>query len=135
MTFVLDASVAACWFLPDELNEAAAEARRRIAQGGARAPGLWWCEIRNVLISSERRGRVPTGVAEIAMATLRKLPVQLDHSPTERVVLRLARERRLTVYDAAYLELAIREKLPLATLDAALATAAREEGVRPLARD
>jgi predicted nucleic acid-binding protein len=134
MTFVLDASVAACWFLPDELNAVAAEARRWIAQGGAIAPGLWWHEIRNVLISSERRGRVPAGTAEIAAAMLRKLPVQLDHSPMERTVFRLARDRRLTVYTAAYLELAIRENLPLATLDAALAAAAREEGVRLLAQ-
>jgi predicted nucleic acid-binding protein len=58
-----------------------------------------------------------------------RLAVTLDGSPDEREVMALARRHRLTVYDAAYLELALREELPLATLDAALAEAARREGV------
>lgn len=134
MSFVLDASVAASWFLPDEFNEVAAEARSRITHGGAWAPGLWWYEIRNVLITSERKNRLASGTADVAAAMLRKLPIVLDHEPSEVSILKLCRQHRLTVYDAAYLELALREALPLATLDAALIAAARAEGVRLLAQ-
>ncbi|MFY7959401.1 MAG: type II toxin-antitoxin system VapC family toxin [Elsteraceae bacterium] len=134
MTFVLDASVAASWFLPDELNAVATEARSRIMRGGARAPGLWWYEIRNVLITNERKNRLPAGAADIAASMIRKLPITLDHDPRELSILTLCRQHRLTVYDAAYLELALREALPLATLDAALISAARAEGVRLLAQ-
>jgi len=134
MTFVLDASVAACWFLPDELNPMAIAARNQMTRGGALAPGLWWYEIRNVMIMSERKNRLADGTVEIAAAMLRKLPITLDHDPTEFLIFRLCRQHRLTVYDAAYLELALRETLPLATLDAALISAARAEGVRLLAQ-
>ena len=90
-------------------------------------PGLWWFELRNVFIVNERRGRIDQATTRRALGLLASLPVQLDHAANETVLLALARWHRLTVYDAAYLELARREGLPLATLDDMLARAAQAE--------
>ena len=95
-------------------------------------PALWWFEVRNGRIVNERRGRV---TEQETTQFLREISrsVSTDHSPDEAAIMALARRHRLTVYDAAYLELAMRERVPLATLDAALAAAARREGVAVLA--
>jgi predicted nucleic acid-binding protein len=86
--------------------------------------------VRNTLIASERRGRLTEADTATFLRGLAHLRVSVDQWPQEADVLALARRRRLTVYDSAYLELARREDAPLATLDAALATAARAERVR-----
>ena len=129
MPFVLDASVAACWAFDDEDHPVAALALERVRTDEARVPSLWWFEVRNTLIVSERQGRLTESNAVTFLRELRRLRVTVDRSPEEADVLVLARHRGLTVYDAAYLELARREGAPLATLDAALATAARAERV------
>jgi predicted nucleic acid-binding protein len=130
MPFVLDASVAACWLLPDEHHPAADAAYALIAHDRATAPGLWWYEIRNIFIINERRGRLDNAKTAQALELLRDLSVTIDRDVDEDNLLNLARRYRLTVYDAAYLELAQRERIPLATLDVALAHAARAEQVR-----
>jgi predicted nucleic acid-binding protein len=127
MPFVLDASVAACWAFEDEDHPVAALALERVRTDEARVPSLWWFEVRNTLIVNERRGRLTESDTAAFLRGLARLNVTVDRSLDEADVLMLARRRRLTVYDAAYLELARRERLPLATLDAALATAARAE--------
>ena len=127
MPFVLDASVAACWAFEDEDHPVAALALERVRTDEARVPSLWWFEVRNTLVVNERRGRLTESDTAAFLRGLARLNVTVDRSPDEADVLMLARRRRLTVYDAAYLELARRERLPLATLDAALATAARVE--------
>ncbi len=129
MPFVLDASVAACWAFRDENHPIAALAMTRIRSGGATAPSLFWFEVRNILVVNERRGRVTKVETTKFLGHLSKLPIDLDYSPNEAQVLQLARTHGLTVYDAAYLELAHREGLPLATLDAALARAVKAEGM------
>jgi predicted nucleic acid-binding protein len=134
MPFVLDASVAACWLLPDERHPAADAAYALIAQDWAMAPSLWWYEIRNIFIVNERRRRLDSAKTAQALRLLRDLPVTIDRDVDEESVLRLARQHRLSVYDAAYLELAQRESVSLATLDAGLANAARAEHV-PLIGD
>ena len=78
---------------------------------------------------NERRGRLSELLTERFLRVLSHLPISSDDTPDERRVMALARRHRLTVYDAAYLELAQREGVPLATLDGALAAAARAEGV------
>lgn len=129
MPFVLDASVTVSWILEDEEEAVAALAQARIIDDPAYVPAVWWFEVRNVLLVNERRRRLtPRDTADFLRA-LSQSKVQVDHSPVEKMVLDLARSHRLTVYDAAYLELALREAVPLATLDRALATAARAEGV------
>ncbi len=129
MPFVLDASIAACWAFDDEDHPVAALALERVRTDEARVPSLWWFEVRNTLIVNERRGRLTERDTSAFLRGLARLRVTLDRSPNEGDVLALARHRRLTVYDAAYLELARREGAPLATLDAALATAASAERV------
>jgi predicted nucleic acid-binding protein len=127
MPFVLDASIAACWAFDDEDHPVAALALERVRTDEARVPSLWWFEVRNTLIVNERRGRLTESDTRAFLRGLVRLRVTLDRSPKEGDVLALARHRGLTIYDAAYLELARREGAPLATLDAALATAARAE--------
>ena len=127
MPFVLDASVAACWAFDDEDHPVAALALERVRTDEARVPSLWWFEVRNTLIVNERRGRLTENDTAAFLRGLARLGVTVDRSPVEADVLTLARRHRLTVYDAAYLELARRDGVPLATLDTALATAARAE--------
>jgi predicted nucleic acid-binding protein len=129
MPFVLDASITACWAFADEDHPDAALALERIRGDEARVPALWWFEVRNTLIVSERRGRLTETDTAAFLRRLARLGVTVDRSPEEAGVLALARRHRLTVYDASYLELAQREALPLATLDTELARAARAEGV------
>ena len=132
MPFVLDASIAACWAFDDEDHPVAALALERVRTDEARVPSLWWFEVRNTLIVSERLGRLTEADTATFLRGLAHLRVSVDQWPQEADVLALARRRRLTVYDSAYLELARREGAPLATLDAALATAARAERVHLL---
>lgn len=118
--FVLDASIAACWAFDDEEHPIAARALERIRTDEAVAPSLWWFEVRNTLLMGERRGRLTEADTALFLRELARFGVRLDHMPDEASVLALARQYRLTVYDASYLELAQREAIPLATLDAAL---------------
>jgi predicted nucleic acid-binding protein len=128
MSFVLDASIAASWaFLEGDLN--AELAFERLLSQSATAPWLWWYEVRNLLIMSERQRHRNPADTEAFLGLLATLPLRLDHAPDQEVVLTLARAHELTVYDAAYLELAQRQGIPLATLDSDLVRAARAEGV------
>jgi predicted nucleic acid-binding protein len=127
MPFVVDASVAACWFMRDERHPVADAAYRRIAHDPVVAPVLWWYELRNMLIVSERRGRLDSAKSDRVLRLLRGLPVAIDADVEEESLMQLARRHGLTVYDAAYLELALRKGHELATLDAALSIAARAE--------
>ena len=129
MPFVLDASVAACWVFDDEDHPIAALALERIRADEARVPSLWWFEIRNVLIMNEGRKRLTESDTAAFLRGIARMRLTIDRAPGEADVLALARRRRLSVYDASYLELARREGLPLATLDIALANAARAEAV------
>jgi predicted nucleic acid-binding protein len=129
MPFVLDASVAACWAFEDEDHPTATLALGRIRSDQARVPSLWWFEVRNTLIINERRGRLAEADTAAFLRALSRLGVTVDRLPEEAGVMTLARKHRLTVYDASYLELAQRETLPLATLDADLIRAARAENL------
>jgi len=129
MAFVLDASVTACWAFQDEDHPDASLAFLRIRTEEAVVPSLWWFEVRNILIVNERRRRIAESDTAAFLLSLSRLRIRVDRVPDEGAVLRLARAHRLSVYDAAYLELAQREGLTLATLDADLRTAAAGEGV------
>lgn len=93
------------------------------------APWLLWAELRNILIVTERRGRLPQGLADQLIEAVEGLGILLDTAPSNAGVLSLARRHGLTVYDALYLDLAQRRGAMLSTLDAKLAQAARAEGV------
>jgi predicted nucleic acid-binding protein len=93
-------------------------------------PALWWFELRNVLVVNERRRRLSEReTANFLRELASDMTITIEPVPDETAVMTLARRHRLTVYDAAYLELALRERLDLATLDEGLAEAARREGV------
>jgi predicted nucleic acid-binding protein len=128
---VVDASVVAGWLLPDEdgpedgLDPAALLA----GEEPIAAPWLLWAEFRNILVVSERRGRLAAGIVEQAVEAVEELGIALDTTPSGPGVVDLARRHGLTVYDALYLELALRGRGRLATRDAALRRAAVAEGV------
>lgn len=127
MPFVLDASIAACWAFDDDDHPVAALALERIRTEQAHVPGIWWFEVRDTLIVNERRGRLTEADTSVFLRNLTRLGVTIDRSPDEDRILTLARRHRLTVYDTSYLELALREAVPLATLDGDLASAATAE--------
>ena len=132
MTLVIDASAVLAWLLPDEVS---VDLSTLIAaHDGGFAPSLLWVEVRNSLIMSERRSRIPFGGVERFTATFDKLHLTYDTTPNSRTVLALCRDHRLTAYDALYLELALRRKASLVTGDARLAEAARKSGVTVLER-
>ena len=101
----------------------------RLPQDHATVPTLWWFEVRNILIVNERRGRIEPTDSDMFLNDLTRLPIRIDGGPDERLVVALARKYRLTVHDAAYLDLAVRLTAPMATLDRALADAAQAEGL------
>ena len=129
MPVVVDASVAASWVLPDEKSPELLIALDRVRMETAVVPELWWYEIRNVLLVSERRKSLTAADTSEFLEALRDLPIVLDRAVEERELFRLARQHRLTIYDAAYLELARRTGSDLATLDKDLVRAAGSEGV------
>jgi predicted nucleic acid-binding protein len=128
MSFIIDASVVIAWAFKEQ-HATAELALARIQTEEAIVPALWWYELRNVLVLGERQKRLAERETARFLRDISRLTITIDSSPNEAQVLTLARRHRLTVYDAAYLELAGREALPLATLDEELATAARAEQV------
>jgi predicted nucleic acid-binding protein len=128
VVFVVDASVMLARPL-GQPNATAALVRARLDDEVGLVPALWWFEVRSVLIINERRRAISEADTASAVRDWAQLEIAVDNSPDEIAIMTLARRHRLTVYDAAYLELALRERLDLATLDASLAEAARREGV------
>lgn len=131
--FVLDASVSTSWLLDDELDPVAENAFERVSEDGVLVPQLWHFEVRNALISAERRRRIDAKGLDDRIRAIVELPVGTDTAPDLDVALALARAHELSFYDAIYLELALRSESPLATLDGGLAQAATMERV-PLVR-
>jgi predicted nucleic acid-binding protein len=128
VSLVLDASSALAWYFEDEVTAAGEALMERVAQAGAMVPVLWRYEIANGLQSAVRRKRIDPAYRDASIAELRLLPIAVDHNGDDAVwtsTLGLADRFGLTVYDAAYLELAYRLMLPLATDDHALRAAAR----------
>ena len=120
----------ACWAFGDEIHSTATRALHLVQSGqGAVVPSLWWFEVRNTLVVNERRGRISDVDTGLFLRLLSELDVTTDQSPDGGQVVALARTHRLTVYDAAYLELALRHDVPLATLDQRLRQAAKQAGV------
>lgn len=124
---ILDASAIIGWIMPDE---AGIDLEPLIARGEPLlAPWLIWVELRNILIVSERRGRLPAGMGDQIADAVDALQIQLDSSASSAVVMDLARRHGLTAYDALYLETALRHGAMLATLDGKLRAAAVAEAV------
>jgi len=132
-TFVLDCSVALGWFFADEGAAFAKAVASSLATTRAIAPSIWPLEVANAILMGERRRRSTPAQASAWLASLRTLPIAIDDETTSHAwgtSLDLGREHSLSAYDAAYLELAIRKHLPIATLDGVLKGAAKKLGVR-----
>lgn len=132
MQFVLDCSVAISWCLVDENDDYANAILAMMPDSEAFVPGIWSLEIANVLLVAERRNRMTQEQSEQAIALLQSLLIQVDTATDANALgatLTLGRQEGLAAYDAAYLELALRLGLPLATLDNRLALAATRCGV------
>jgi predicted nucleic acid-binding protein len=133
MDWVLDASLALAWALPDELSVRAEELLKETwGKGSFWVPALWWYELSNGLVMAQRKYRVSEADRNRLMEIYGMLPIQTDVFVSADLAWRLqaiAQEHSLTCYDAAYLELAERRGLGLATTDQSLAMAARKAGI------
>jgi predicted nucleic acid-binding protein len=133
---VVDCAAILAWALEEQTPETSLPVLERVASHGAIVPGIWPLEIGNALIIALRQRRLTSERFDKVLANIKELRIEMDkqtnHFAFSRI-LSLARRHRLTTYDAAYLELAARSGLPLATYDRELAVAANDEGVLVLA--
>jgi predicted nucleic acid-binding protein len=132
MSFVLDSSVALAWIYSEETTAPISNLLTRLEQSDAWVPQLWKLEVANVLGIGVRKGRHDAAFRDRVLADLAILPIRVDPETNQHawsVTVRLADQHKLTVYDAAYLELAQRRRLPLATLDTELRSAASAEDI------
>jgi predicted nucleic acid-binding protein len=130
--FVIDASSVLSWCFEDEGGPEVDALIDKVAAEGATVPGVWSLEIANGLVMGERRDRIKPAESTAFVAMIEDLPIVADRSTGARALhetMSLAREHGLTAYDAAYLELAMRLGLPLATGDRNLKSAAARAGV------
>ena len=121
---VPDNSIVLSWCLADENDPRADRAMQLVSDHGAVVPGIWWYELRNALVVNERRKRLDAADSRSTLADLREMRITIDHEHDETLLLDLSRQHKLSVYDAAYLEVALRRVLPLASLDRRLCEAA-----------
>jgi predicted nucleic acid-binding protein len=131
---VIDGSVAVSWFLEDENSQYAKEVRSKIPDSELICvPTHWMLEVINALLVAERRKRIAAAAVNHAAGILRQMPIRFDpetHDQAGGQTLELARQHSLSIYDAAYLELALRLGAVLASLDEPLKAAAAKRGVR-----
>jgi predicted nucleic acid-binding protein len=136
VTLVLDASMTIAWLFDGERTEAAHAVMRQVVAEGAIVPSLWRLEVANVLRNAARRGRCNEAYVDRSLARLARLAIRRDEETDDHAwgaTRALARKEDLSLYDAAYLELALRRHLPLASCDKALLTAAARRKVVVLA--
>lgn len=132
MSLVIDASLTLAWYFADEGTSETDEVLDRVADGGAVVPNLWRLEVANGFQAAIRRKRIDARYRDASLGELARLPIAIDadtHSRAWTTTLSLSERFRLSMYDAAYLELAERRSLPLATLDRDLRKAAPALGV------
>ena len=135
MTLVLDASMTIAWLFDDERTDAAHEIMMRVVANGALVPSLWRLEVANMLRNAVRRGRCDDDFAERSLTRLGQFKIRIDDETDLHAwgaTRELSQEQGLTVYDAAYLELALRKALPLASCDPELIEAAERRSVEVL---
>ena len=136
-TLIVDCSIAMAWCFADESTVETAEVQNRLAGEAAIVPSHWPLEVANVLLMAERRQRISAADASAFLGLLATLDIRFDpHTAANSFgqIHTLARNHKLTSYDAAYLELAVRTNLPLASLDDDLRNAAASLGVALLGK-
>ncbi len=133
MSLAIDSSMTLAWYFEDEKTAASIAVLNRVVEDGALVPALWRLEVLNGLQVAVRRGRITLAYRDASLDDLRALAIAIDPGTNRQAwsaTLRLCDRFGLTPYDAAYLELAQRRQLPLATLDGDLIRAAQAENVR-----
>ena len=134
-SFIVDCSLTMTWVFKDEATTDTTDLLRRLGAESALVPSHWFLEVANVLVIAERRKRISVTESTQFLRTLDALQIEIDEDVAGRAfdhILPLSRTHHLTTYDAAYLDLALRRQLPLASLDADLRQAAAAIGVRLL---
>ena len=129
---VVDASIAAAWLFDDEFDQRTAAMLSNVSGGVGIVPRHWHLEMRNALLMGERRGRIEPEHIAARLDGLNRIHLRTDPEPDLDAAFSLARARGLTIYDAVYLELALRRRAALATLDGRLRRAAVGERVQTL---
>ena len=132
MSLVIDSSMTLAWYFEDEKTEASLAVLDRVVETGAVVPALWRLEIASGLQVAVRRRRITIAYRDASLSDLRALVIAVDPQTDHHAwtaTLELSDRYRLTPYDAAYLELALRRTLPLATLDKELRVACKAAGI------
>lgn len=130
MAFVLDNSVVCGWFIENQASAYGDAVARQLQEERAAVPAVWELELANVMRKACLRQRMTAQHAQAVLAQIVSLPIDVDrHGAPPAELLALALRFGLSSYDAAYLELALRLQLPLATVDASLRDAALASGV------
>ncbi len=138
MIAVIDSSITLNWVLHDEHTSESDELFDLVSEQGATVPCLWRLEIANALQVAVRRKRIEAAYRDRCIQKLQQLPIEVDSETDKQAwnaTLRLSERHNITVYDACYLELALRRAIPLATRDQRLAKAASEAGAAVLPTD
>ena len=136
--FIVDNSVVMSWCFKDESNQYADAILDTLDKSTAVVPPIWPLEVVNVLLVAERRKRLSKADSVRFITLLTQLPITVEQEQPERMmkeILALAREHRLSSYDASYLDLAMRKGLPIATLDKGLRAAAKRTKVPIFAQE
>lgn len=130
--FILDCSITMTWCFPDEATPSTLAIRDRLLQAECYVPRIWPLEVNNVLWCAVCKKKITDLQAIRFKSLLKELPIQVDLKASDLmndIIFELAKTYHITCYDAAYLELALREELALATLDVKLKKAAKKAGV------
>lgn len=138
MSLVADISVVLAWLFEEQQTPAALDVLTVIETEGLVVPNLWWSELENGLLMAERRASRTTDECVAFLDLVRHLPIRTDDVLRYRIsddILRIGRTHQLTAYDAAYVELALREAIPLATFDDAIRRCAPQAGLTLLPAD
>lgn len=136
-SFVVDASLAMAWCFRDESTPATEKLLAGMGDKVALVPAWWYIELTNVLALAERKGRIKADQVTEFIAVIEALNVEIDNESPQRAfthLLPLCRTHGLTSYDSIYLDLALRRKLPLASLDEPLRKAAKKLGIKLLGK-
>lgn len=130
MTFIIDASASVGWFIENQVTDYSEAVAGTLEHDSAIAPLLWHLEMTNALRTACKRKVLDITRAHQSLATLESLPIRIEHTPSRPSELfALALRHNLSTYDATYLDLALRLRLPIATQDDALREAALASGV------
>lgn len=135
MPFVIDCSVALSWYFSDEINDRTQALRDQLVNESIHVPCLWPIEITNVVLAALRQNRITDDELPDLLDDLRELPDEIDRETDSMVwdeSFHLAKQFNLSIYDATYMELAVRRELPIATLDKGLAKACQEADINIL---